>query len=41
MAEASDIDIWRYACSSGRIVITKDEDFIHLATREPEKAGVI
>jgi predicted nuclease of predicted toxin-antitoxin system len=39
--EAPDVDIWRYACESGRIVVTKDEDFLHFANREPKTGGVI
>ncbi|HEV2500699.1 MAG TPA: DUF5615 family PIN-like protein [Terriglobia bacterium] len=38
---APDAEIWRYACESGRIVITKDEDFLHLANRQPQSGGVI
>lgn len=41
LAEASDVEIWRYACANDRIVITKDEDFLHLATRDLGKAGLI
>ena len=41
LGEASDVDIWRYACESGRIVISKDEDFLHLTSREPERGGLI
>jgi len=38
---ASHVDIWRYACESGRIVISKDEDFLHLANRQPQTGGLI
>ena len=41
LAEPSDIKIWQYACESERIVITKDEDFLYLASKEPGRAGVI
>jgi predicted nuclease of predicted toxin-antitoxin system len=38
LAQASDHQIWRYACEKGRAVITKDEDFLHLSVREPQTA---
>jgi len=41
LGQAADIDIWRYACENGRFVITKDEDFLYLANREPSAGGVI
>jgi predicted nuclease of predicted toxin-antitoxin system len=41
LGEASDVDIWRYACESGRTLITKDEDFLHLANRQPQTGGLI
>jgi predicted nuclease of predicted toxin-antitoxin system len=41
LGSAPDAEIWRYACESGRIVITKDEDFLHLAHRQPQSGGVI
>ena len=41
LAEASDIKIWRFACECERIVITKDEDFLYLASKEPGRTGVI
>ena len=31
--EASDQRIWGYAVEQGRVLISKDEDFLHLATR--------
>ena len=31
LAQASDIEIWRYAAESKMILISKDEDFFHLA----------
>jgi predicted nuclease of predicted toxin-antitoxin system len=37
LAEASDTEVCRYADEQGRIIISKDEDFLHLATR-PEAA---
>ena len=30
-AETNDRDIWRHALGEGRVVISKDEDFFHLA----------
>ncbi|MGH9396961.1 MAG: DUF5615 family PIN-like protein [Terriglobia bacterium] len=41
LAEASDINIWRYACERDRIVISKDEDFLHLASKSLGTAGLI
>ncbi len=41
LADASDIDIWRYACERDQIVISKDGDFLHLANRESGIAGLI
>ena len=41
LGAAPDADIWRYACEGGRIVVTKDEDFLHLANRQPQSGGVI
>ena len=31
--EASDLRIWDYAIAQRRVLISKDEDFLHLATR--------
>ena len=31
LAQAADADIWRYATEQKMVVITKDEDFFHLA----------
>lgn len=33
LEEASDQCIWDYAVAQGRALISKDEDFLHLATR--------
>lgn len=41
LAEASDAEVWRFACDQERIVVSKDEDFLYLAAREPAKAGVL
>lgn len=31
--EASDLEIWNYAATGNWIVVSKDEDFLHLANR--------
>ncbi len=36
--EASDLDVWTRALHEGRIVVSKDEDFVTLASR-PGDAG--
>ena len=33
MDEASDLAIWNYAAIANNIVVSKDEDFLHLANR--------
>jgi predicted nuclease of predicted toxin-antitoxin system len=33
LAEASDSEICRYATEQGRIIVTKDEDFLYLASQ--------
>jgi len=33
LAEASDAEIWRYASDHDMVLVSKDEDFFHLATR--------
>lgn len=38
MDEASDAQIWGYAASGNWIVVSKDEDFLHLAN-QPDDAG--
>ena len=38
MDETSDLEIWDYAAKNNWIVVTKDEDFLHLANR-PADAG--
>lgn len=32
--EASDIEIWRHAETEGYVIVSKDEDFLHLANRD-------
>ncbi len=38
MEEASALEIWNYAAAGNWIVVSKDEDFLHLANR-PGDAG--
>jgi len=38
---ASDNDIWRYAARTGAVLITKDDDFAAMATREPDGPQVV
>ena len=33
MDEAGDVEIWNYATAQGRAVISKDEDFLNLASQ--------
>lgn len=35
LRDASDADIWAYACSNNCVLITKDEDFPFLADAQP------
>lgn len=41
LGSASDAAIWRYACENSRTVVTKDEDFLHLANSQPQVGSVI
>jgi predicted nuclease of predicted toxin-antitoxin system len=38
---ATDLTIWRHAASIGAILVTKDEDFVALAEREPQGPQVV
>jgi predicted nuclease of predicted toxin-antitoxin system len=38
---AADLTIWRHAARTGAILITKDEDFVTLAEREPDGPQVV
>lgn len=38
MDEATDIEVWNYARQNGLVVVSKDEDFFHLANR-PDDVG--
>ena len=37
LASADDATVWQYACRNGFILISKDEDFFHLANRPGER----
>lgn len=37
----SDMDIWSRASAEGRIVVSKDEDFFHLANRADETGWLL
>lgn len=41
LAEASDIQIFRHAESDGYILVSKDEDFLHLALRPAVTTGLV
>jgi len=41
LGSASDSAIWQYAHQHELIVISKDEDFLYLATRPEDKARLI
>ena len=41
LAQATDLQIWRYAASHQIIVVSKDEDFFHLAARPGGVLGVV
>jgi predicted nuclease of predicted toxin-antitoxin system len=41
LAEASDAEICRYAEAQGRVIISKDEDFLHLASRPDAKFKIV
>lgn len=41
LAEAADADICRYAEAHGRVIISKDEDFLHLASRTDAKLKIV
>jgi predicted nuclease of predicted toxin-antitoxin system len=41
MDEASDLGIWNYAAAGNWIVVSKDEDFLHLANREGETGKLL
>ncbi|MBP6734049.1 MAG: DUF5615 family PIN-like protein [Chromatiaceae bacterium] len=41
LEEASDQHVWDYAVAQDRVLISKDEDFLHLATRSGFAAPLI
>ena len=41
MDEASDIEIWNYAADRNWIVVSKDEDFLHLANRQHDTGKLL
>jgi len=41
LAEASDAEIWRYAADQDVVLISKDEDFFHFATRPGSTARLL
>ena len=41
LEDASDQCIWNYAIAEGRVLVSKDEDFLHLATRSEVAAPLI
>jgi predicted nuclease of predicted toxin-antitoxin system len=41
LSEASDIEIFRYAEAEGYILVSKDEDFLHLILRTSAAAGLV
>jgi predicted nuclease of predicted toxin-antitoxin system len=41
LAEATDIEIWAYACRNDCVVISKDEDFLYLANAPRSEARFI
>lgn len=41
LEHASDREIWRYSCAEGCVVISKDEDFLYLATAPEAQARLI
>ena len=38
---ASDAEIWQYACHQGSVVVSKDEDFLYLASRAESTARLL
>jgi predicted nuclease of predicted toxin-antitoxin system len=41
MDEASDLEIWKYATTGNWIVVSKDEDFLHLANRQGDTGKLL
>jgi len=41
MDEASDLEIWNYAATGNWILVSKDEDFLHLANRQGDTGKLL
>ncbi len=41
MDEATDLEIWNYAAAGNWIVVSKDEDFLHLANRQGDTGKLL
>lgn len=41
LADRSDAEIWRRACETGMMVVSKDADFLYMAIAKPSRAGLI
>ena len=41
LTEATDRDIWNYAATNDCVVISKDEDFLHLSIADPTGPALI
>jgi len=41
LAKASDLDICRYATDKGRIIVSKDEDFLYLASQPKSQVKLL
>lgn len=41
LAEAQDRDVCKYATEQERVIITKDEDFLHLAVRSGARFRIV
>jgi len=41
LAQATDVEIWRFAAGRGMVLVSKDEDFFHLAVREGSEVRLV
>ena len=41
LSEAKDREIWRYAAVNGCVIVSKDEDFLHLAGADPAGPALV
>lgn len=41
LEQASDAEVWRYAADHGMVLITKDEDFLHLVRKPGVEVQVL